>query len=76
VAARREFPKGDADAIAFDEDAKWLVVTRGGFELVCNFSDRVVEVPVTRTQTVVASHAARIEDGAVVLEPLSGALLR
>jgi maltooligosyltrehalose trehalohydrolase len=74
--ARREFPKGDADSIAFDEPAKWLVVTRGNFELACNFSDRVVELPVEGTEIVVASHAARIENQTVALEPLSGALLR
>jgi maltooligosyltrehalose trehalohydrolase len=76
LAARRELPKGDADAIEFDEDAKWLLVTRGDFQLACNFSDRVVRVPVTRTQVRVASHPTRIEDQTVVLEPLAGALLR
>jgi maltooligosyltrehalose trehalohydrolase len=74
--ARREFPKGDVDSIAFDEPGKWLMVKRGQFELACNFSDREVALSTSCTEIVVASHAARIEDGTVVLEPLSGALLR
>src|SRR3954471_10209341 len=48
--ARRELPKGDADAIEFDEDAKWLRVRRGPFELACNFGERVARIPVTGTQ--------------------------
>jgi maltooligosyltrehalose trehalohydrolase len=76
LAARRELPHGDADAIEFDEDAKWLVVTRGDHQLACNFSDVPAHVPVARTQIRIASHDARVDDGAVVLEPLSGALLR
>jgi maltooligosyltrehalose trehalohydrolase len=74
--ARRDMVPGDADAIDFDEDARWLRVIRGGHELVCNFSDGEVSIPVTRTQIRVASDAARVTDDTVVLQPLSGALLR
>jgi maltooligosyltrehalose trehalohydrolase len=76
LAVRSELPKGDADAIAFDEEDKWLVLTRGDFQLVCNFSDRILRVPVERTEVRIASHGARIEDQAVVLEPFAGALLQ
>jgi maltooligosyltrehalose trehalohydrolase len=76
IDARRELPKGDADVIEFDEDAKWLLVTRGRFQLACNFSERLVRVPVTSTEVRVASQPPRVEDGTVVLEPLAGALLR
>jgi hypothetical protein len=70
-------PKGDADAIDFDEGAKWLRVVRGPFELVCNFGREEAEVPVTRAQVVVASQTpGRIEGGRITLEPLGGALLR
>ena len=58
------------------KQAKWLRVTRGEFQLACNFSADVVRVPVERTEIRVASHAGRVEDGDVVLEPLSGALLQ
>jgi maltooligosyltrehalose trehalohydrolase len=76
LAARRELPPGDADRIEFDEDARWLLVTMGQFQLACNFSDRAARIPVTRTDVRVGSHPARIEDQTLVLEPLAGALLR
>jgi maltooligosyltrehalose trehalohydrolase len=76
LAARREIGPGDADAIDFDEDAGWLRVTKGDFQLVCNFSDRETRVPVVRTGIRIAADAARVEGDSVVLEPLSGALLQ
>jgi maltooligosyltrehalose trehalohydrolase len=75
LAARRELPKHDADSIEFDEDAKWLRVGRGPFELVCNFADAPARIPVRATDVRIAAPSARIEDGAVVLDPLAGALL-
>jgi maltooligosyltrehalose trehalohydrolase len=81
VQVRRELPHGDAEAIEFDEDARWLRVLRGPFELVCNFSGAQSLVPVTRGEIVVGSGDASdpipvIEDGKIGLEPLAGALLR
>jgi maltooligosyltrehalose trehalohydrolase len=38
LAVRPELPVGDADQITWDEEARWLRVRRGRFELVCNFS--------------------------------------
>jgi maltooligosyltrehalose trehalohydrolase len=82
LSARRQLPRGDADAIEFDEDAKWLRVVRGDYEMVCNFSDRPVDVPVSRTEVVVGSAGARpgpgtgCGGGTIALEPLSGVLLR
>ena len=37
---RRRLPPGDVDAIEFDEDARWLRVRRGAFELAMNFARR------------------------------------
>jgi maltooligosyltrehalose trehalohydrolase len=74
--ARRDLPPGDADAIEFDEDARWLRVVRGQFELVCNFADRESSVPTAGSEVVIGSHPARIEEGKITLEPLAGALLR
>src|SRR3954451_12920910 len=76
LTVRRGLPRGDADAIEFDEDAKWLCVTRGEFQLVCNFSESAARIPVERTRIHLASPAARIEGGTLVLDPLAGALLR
>lgn len=76
VVARSDLPHGEADAIEFDEDARWLLVTRGDFQLACNFSSDTVSVPVARSEVRVASHSARVEGHHVVLEPLSGALLQ
>jgi maltooligosyltrehalose trehalohydrolase len=73
---RRDLPPGDADAIEFDEDARWLRVTRGPYQLVCNFSGRELRLPVTGTQVVVGVNAERIQDGLIALEPLAGALVR
>jgi len=76
LSARRELPKGDADAIEFDDDARWLRVLRGPFELVCNFSEQESKVPVSGKEVLVGSHSGRINDGRITLEPFAGALLR
>ena len=76
LAARRELPHGDADSIEFDEDAKWLRVVRGGYELICNFGSDAVEVPVSRMELVVSTHSPGIHDGRIRLDSLAGALLK
>jgi maltooligosyltrehalose trehalohydrolase len=76
LAARRELGGGDVDAIEFDEDAKWLLVTKGEFQLACNFSDRETRIPVERAEIRVASHPTQVGSEGVVLEPFAGALLR
>jgi maltooligosyltrehalose trehalohydrolase len=78
LAARRRLPAGDADEISFDEDAGWLLVRRGAFELACNFSASApVVVPSSGTAVELATHAdgAVVRDGGVGLEPLAGALI-
>ena len=35
---------GSVEAIAFDEDERWLRVRRGSFELLCNFGSASVQV--------------------------------
>jgi maltooligosyltrehalose trehalohydrolase len=77
IAARRELPAGDAEEIAFDEDARWLRVRRGDFELVCNFASEPGRVPCTRSRIRLVTHeGTSIGDGAILLPPLAGALLR
>jgi maltooligosyltrehalose trehalohydrolase len=77
IAARRELPPGTADEVAFDEDARWLRVRRGDFELACNFSDDVARVPCSGTHVRLATHGdPRTGDGHVELAPLAGALIQ
>jgi maltooligosyltrehalose trehalohydrolase len=74
--ARAEMPPGNADDIEFDEEARWLRVRRGPFELVCNFADRDSQIAIGGDEVVVASGSAVVESGRITLEPLAGALLR
>ena len=77
LSARLRLPRGDADAIEFDEAARWLRVRRGPFELVCNFAGQPRAVPCTGAAVELATHGEpRVSDGQVELEPLSGALIR
>jgi maltooligosyltrehalose trehalohydrolase len=74
--ARRQLPPGDADAIEFDEEARWLRVRRGAFELVCNFSSEARRVPCEGSSVMLATHREpAIAEGQVELGPLSGALI-
>ena len=78
LATRRRLPGGDADAIEFDEGARWLRVGRGAFELAMNFATVPRRVPCSGGSTVVlATGAGRptVADGYVGLEPMSGALI-
>jgi maltooligosyltrehalose trehalohydrolase len=47
---RRELPAGDASHISYDEDARWLRVRRGPFELVCNFSTQPLQLRCSASQ--------------------------
>ena len=78
IAARAELPQGDADAIEFDEDARWLRVRRGDFELACNFARERASVPCGAAgEIVLATHdGAELGGGQIELEALSGALIR
>ncbi len=74
LSARRRLPSGDPDRIEFDEQARWLRVRRGGFELVCNFASEPRPVPCHGSEVVLATHGEpHLRDGHVELAPLSGA---
>ncbi|HEX6460870.1 MAG TPA: malto-oligosyltrehalose trehalohydrolase [Thermoleophilaceae bacterium] len=76
LAARRRLPAGDADEIAFEEDARWLRVRRGEFELVCNFAGAPAGVPCGGTDVELATHGdTRVSDGHVELPAFAGALV-
>jgi maltooligosyltrehalose trehalohydrolase len=74
---RRQLPD-DEVVTDHDEEARWLVVDRGPYRLACNFSDVAQAVPAGgRGEVVLATDdGARLSDDAVVLAPLSGALVR
>jgi maltooligosyltrehalose trehalohydrolase len=76
LAVRGRLPSGDADEIAFDDDARWLRVRRGEFELVCNFADRPSRVPCADGRIELATHGEpRLGDGHIELEAFAGALI-
>jgi maltooligosyltrehalose trehalohydrolase len=76
LSARRLMQPGDAGAIAFDDDARWLTVRRGPFQLVCNFADRAARVPCADGEVQLATHGEpRVTDGQIELEPFAGALI-
>jgi maltooligosyltrehalose trehalohydrolase len=75
--ARRQLPRGDLEAIEFDEPARWLRARQGMFELACNFAPGLASVPCEGSAVVLATHGAPdIADGYVKLPPMSGALIR
>ena len=60
-----------ASAVATD-----LLARRGAHRLACNFSREERRVPVDGGEVLLATHdGARLEDGAVHLPPLAGALV-
>ena len=66
------------DRVDYDEDARWLLVERGPWRLVCNFASQAAGVPAPgASEVVLSTHEARIEgDGAVWVPALAGALVR
>jgi maltooligosyltrehalose trehalohydrolase len=79
LAARRDLGAGEADPVAFDEEARWLTAGRGAATLACNFAadPALVPVPGEAREVVLATHdGTALEDGAVRLPALAGALVR
>ncbi len=77
LTARRALPRGDADAVDFDENARWLRVRRGAFELLCNFSSQARRVPCEGAAVELSTHdEVCVRDGQAELVALSGALVR
>jgi len=83
IALRRSNPAlidGDVRSAKarFDEEAKWLVLTRGSFDIVCNFSNAAVEIPLARVgQLVLASEAnSTVQDKSAKLSPESVLILQ
>jgi maltooligosyltrehalose trehalohydrolase len=74
---RRRLPPGDADAIEFDEDERWLRVRRGRFEVICNFAaeDRRIQCAAGASVELATHGEPALLDGWLELEPMSGALV-
>jgi maltooligosyltrehalose trehalohydrolase len=75
--ARRLLPRGPVDDVRGDENAGWLRVARGEYELIMNFADVEQAVDVGAQRLVLGTHAAveLLADGAVTLPAVSGALV-
>jgi maltooligosyltrehalose trehalohydrolase len=73
---RGQLPMGQADEIVFDEDERWLRMRRGRFELICNFGDQELVLPVqSATVRVATSPDTHLAQPQLHVAPLSGALL-
>jgi maltooligosyltrehalose trehalohydrolase len=76
--ALRPTLSGEAQ-VSFDEERRWLRVRRSGGEILCNFAQVPVQLPIERGRHVVlCTHAetrAAKETSEIVLPPLAGALV-
>jgi maltooligosyltrehalose trehalohydrolase len=77
LAVRRELGPGEADAIEYDEDARWLRLRRGAIEIVANFAPGPVRLP-CRGEAVVlgAGGEPHLAGGSLTLSAMSGAMIR
>jgi maltooligosyltrehalose trehalohydrolase len=75
LALRPQLPPVEAD-IAYDDEARWLRVRRGPFELAMNFASRRREVPVAGTEIVLSTHDVALAGGVVGLPARAGAVVR
>jgi maltooligosyltrehalose trehalohydrolase len=73
---RRQLPPADVDAISFDEDARWLRVRRGAYEIVGNFGEHELSLRAApRARMILATHASvALRRGRLTLPALGGAL--
>jgi maltooligosyltrehalose trehalohydrolase len=69
-------PHLDRVDVTYDEDARWLVVLRGGFRVVANLADRPQVVGAPAEAVVLATGTAEIVTGGVALAPESAAITR
>jgi maltooligosyltrehalose trehalohydrolase len=67
---------GHAEVVAYDEDARWLTVQRGPYEIVMNFSSAKQRVPVGAEQVVLATADAKVSSGTLTVQARSGVVLR
>jgi len=75
LAWRRRLAGNDAVVEAFDDDAKWLRVRRGEFELLMNFG-RAQTIHATGGEVVMTTGRTTVQDDGVRLGAMTGALVR
>ena len=76
IALRARAPEGPAE-VRFDEEEGWMVMTRGDLRVWGNFGERPARVPGAGREVLLATHPeARLEEGALSLPPLAGAVTR
>jgi maltooligosyltrehalose trehalohydrolase len=78
LAARRALRGRDcieARVEALDDDARWLRVRRGPYELLMNFG-RAQTIAANGREIVLTTGRATVQDGAVRLGAMTGALVR
>jgi maltooligosyltrehalose trehalohydrolase len=76
LALRRELPGGSPNRIDLDEDARWLIFERGGFEIMSNFGSDTVRLPAMHSRIRVATNPdTKLTDGQIELPPRSGAVM-
>jgi maltooligosyltrehalose trehalohydrolase len=77
-AAEPELRAGNLGAVqvAFDEDARWLVVRRGAFRVAANLADHAQPVPGAVGEIVVATGAAEPHPDGLLLAAESAAVVR
>ncbi len=77
ISARQRLGDAEAEAIEFDERARWLRFRRGAYELVCNFGSGPLELGCEGAAVELATNAdTRLGDGSLKLPPMSGVLIR
>ena len=64
--------------VEFDEEARWLVMTRGSIQVVCNFSSKSQQIPieVTGSQVLSSAEGWKIEGKKIQLPPESVVITR
>ncbi len=77
IAVRRTLPRGSPAETEYDELARWLIVRRADYELVCNFGTGPVTIPCRgRRLELTAGGEASLRPGSIKLPAMSGALIR
>ncbi|ROQ38357.1 maltooligosyl trehalose hydrolase [Frondihabitans sp. PhB188] len=63
-------------SVDFDEEARWLVITRGSLRVAVNFAQELRELPIRSEQVLFASSAAVEPGRSLALPPHSVAVVR
>ena len=77
LTARSELAGHEMHSASWDEDARWLRLRRGSFELTMNFAGDPVTLPSGATVVALGTDPAiELASGSITLPPMTGALTR